>query len=52
MVAIGHYRAFITTTDALQSVGEEVNSIDKHLESLISEVPKLSNGCNEFLNLA
>ncbi|GLJ36703.1 hypothetical protein SUGI_0738640 [Cryptomeria japonica] len=51
-VAVGHYRAFITAADALQSVGEEVSSIDKHLQSLISEAPKLSNGCNEFMDSA
>eukprot|EP01018_Ginkgo_biloba_P012839 Gb_13555 [translate_table: standard] len=34
-VAVGHYRAFITAADALQSVREEVSSVDKHLESLI-----------------
>eukprot|EP01018_Ginkgo_biloba_P022744 Gb_37671 [translate_table: standard] len=51
-VAVGHYRAFITAADALQSVREEVSSVDKHLESLISEIPKLTSGCNEFMDSA
>lgn len=51
-VAVGNYRAFITAADALQSVREEVSSIDKHLESLISEVPNLTSGCSEFMDSA
>ncbi|KAH9290765.1 hypothetical protein KI387_034882, partial [Taxus chinensis] len=51
-VAVGHYRAFITAADALQSVREEVSSIDNHLESLISEAPNLSSGCIEFMDSA
>nr|XP_027083856.1 conserved oligomeric Golgi complex subunit 8 [Coffea arabica] len=51
-VAVGNYRAFISSADALLSIKEEVSSIDKHLESLISEIPKLSSGCSEFVDSA
>ena len=34
-VAVGNYRAFISSADALLSIKEEVSSIDKHLESLV-----------------
>ncbi|XP_030552537.1 conserved oligomeric Golgi complex subunit 8 [Rhodamnia argentea] len=48
-VAVGNYRAFIAAADALLAIREEVSSIDKHLESLISEIPKLTSGCTEFV---
>lgn len=51
-VAVGNYRAFISSADALLSIKEEVSSIDKHLESLISEIPKLTSGCSEFVDSA
>ncbi|XP_027183026.1 conserved oligomeric Golgi complex subunit 8 [Coffea eugenioides] len=51
-VAVGNYRAFISSADALLSIKDEVSSIDKHLESLISEIPKLSSGCSEFVDSA
>ncbi|KAL1216017.1 Conserved oligomeric Golgi complex subunit 8 [Cardamine amara subsp. amara] len=51
-VAVGNYRAFITAADALLAIRQEVSSIDKHLESLISEVPKLTSGCTEFIDSA
>ncbi|CAN8256570.1 unnamed protein product [Cochlearia groenlandica] len=51
-VAVGNYRAFITAADALLEIRHEVSSIDKHLESLIGEVPKLTSGCTEFVESA
>lgn len=51
-VAVGNYRAFISAADALLAVREEVSSIDKHLESLIGEIPKLTSGCTEFVESA
>ncbi|KAF7112629.1 hypothetical protein RHSIM_RhsimUnG0209800 [Rhododendron simsii] len=51
-VAVANYRAFISAADALVAIREEVSSIDKHLESMIAEIPKLTSGCNEFLDSA
>ncbi|PSS19348.1 Conserved oligomeric Golgi complex subunit 8 like [Actinidia chinensis var. chinensis] len=51
-VAVGNYRAFISAADALLAIREEVSSIDRHLESLISEIPKLTSGCTEFIDSA
>ncbi|CAN1120899.1 Conserved oligomeric Golgi complex subunit 8 [Linum perenne] len=51
-VAVGNYRAFIAAADALNAIREEVSYIDKHLESLISEIPKLTSGCTEFIESA
>ncbi|KAK6927260.1 Conserved oligomeric Golgi complex subunit 8 [Dillenia turbinata] len=51
-VAVGNYRAFISAADALLSIREEVTAIDKHLESLIAEIPKLTSGCTEFIDSA
>ncbi|CAN8299384.1 unnamed protein product [Cochlearia groenlandica] len=51
-VAVGNYRAFITAADALLEIRQEVTSIDKHLESLIGEVPKLTSGCTDFVDSA
>nr|KAJ0214282.1 hypothetical protein LSAT_V11C400186400 [Lactuca sativa] len=51
-VAVNNYRAFISAADALVSTRHEVSSIDKHLESLIAEVPKLTSGCSEFIESA
>ncbi|GAB4854467.1 conserved oligomeric Golgi complex component [Ancistrocladus abbreviatus] len=51
-VAVANYRAFISAADALLAIREEVSSIDKHLESLIAEVPKLTSGCTEFIESA
>eukprot|EP00850_Spirogloea_muscicola_P000291 SM000001S04693 [mRNA] locus=s1:1686160:1693987:+ [translate_table: standard] len=48
-VAIGHYRAFIAAAEAVQSIRKEIAKVDLHLESLIQEVPKLTNGCNQFM---
>ncbi|KAI5082344.1 hypothetical protein GOP47_0002087 [Adiantum capillus-veneris] len=48
-LAVGHYRAFIVAAEALHSIGEEMTSIDKHLETLISEIPQLTGGCNKFM---
>ncbi|KDP34072.1 hypothetical protein JCGZ_07643 [Jatropha curcas] len=51
-VAVCNYRAFIAAADALLAIREEVSSIDKHLESLITEIPKLTSGCTEFIESA
>ncbi|XP_010262030.1 PREDICTED: conserved oligomeric Golgi complex subunit 8 [Nelumbo nucifera] len=51
-VAVGNYRAFIAAADALQSIREQITAVDKHLESLITEVPKLTSGCTEFIDSA
>lgn len=51
-VAVGNYRAFIAAADALLAIREEVSSIDKHLESLITEIPKLTSGCTDFIESA
>ncbi|XP_076944599.1 conserved oligomeric Golgi complex subunit 8-like [Bidens hawaiensis] len=51
-VAVNNYRSFISAADALVSIRQEVSSIDKHLESLIAEVPKLTAGCSEFIDSA
>ncbi|KAL5715814.1 conserved oligomeric Golgi complex component [Ranunculus cassubicifolius] len=51
-VAVGNYRAFISASEALVSIREEVSSVDKHLESLIYEIPKLTSGCTEFIDSA
>ncbi|KAJ0091680.1 hypothetical protein Patl1_13849 [Pistacia atlantica] len=51
-VAVGNYRAFIAAADALLAIREEVSSIDRHLESLITETPKLTSGCTEFIESA
>ncbi|KAI4376998.1 hypothetical protein MLD38_014697 [Melastoma candidum] len=48
-VAVANYRAFISAADALVAIREEVSSINKHLESLIGEIPKLTSGCTEFV---
>ncbi|KAL9265776.1 Conserved oligomeric Golgi complex subunit 8-like protein [Drosera capensis] len=51
-VAVSNYRAFISGAEALRQVREEVSAIDRHLESLITEVPNLTNGCTEFVESA
>ncbi|GLT85571.1 hypothetical protein SLE2022_037580 [Rubroshorea leprosula] len=51
-VAVGNYRAFIAAADSLVAIKDEVSSIDKHLESLITEIPKLTSGCTEFVESA
>ncbi|XP_031477233.1 conserved oligomeric Golgi complex subunit 8 [Nymphaea colorata] len=51
-VAVNNYRAFISAADALKSVHEEVFLVDKHLELLIEEIPKLTAGCTEFIDSA
>ncbi|KAF6157243.1 hypothetical protein GIB67_041704 [Kingdonia uniflora] len=51
-VAVGNYRAFIAAADALMSIREQVVSVDKHLESMITEIPKLTSGCTEFIDSA
>lgn len=51
-VAVNNYRSFIAAADALLAIREEVTSIDKHLESMIAEIPKLTSGCTEFVESA
>ncbi|MCL7039910.1 hypothetical protein MKW94_026507 [Papaver nudicaule] len=51
-VAVGKYRAFIDAADALIAIREQVSSVDKHLESTINEIPKLTSGCTEFIDSA
>ncbi|XP_015943044.1 conserved oligomeric Golgi complex subunit 8 [Arachis duranensis] len=51
-VAITNYRSFISAADALRVIREEVTFIDKHLEAMINEVPKLTSGCTEFIESA
>ncbi|KHF99860.1 Conserved oligomeric Golgi complex subunit 8 [Gossypium arboreum] len=46
-VAVGNYRAFISAADALVAIKEEVSSINKHLESMITVIPNLKSGCTE-----
>nr|GEY26280.1 conserved oligomeric Golgi complex subunit 8 [Tanacetum cinerariifolium]GEY34517.1 conserved oligomeric Golgi complex subunit 8 [Tanacetum cinerariifolium] len=51
-VAVNNYRAFISAADALVQIRNEVSHIDKHLELMIAEVPKLTSGCSEFIDSA
>ncbi|PWA74855.1 conserved oligomeric Golgi complex component-related protein [Artemisia annua] len=51
-VAVNNYRAFISAADALVQIRNEVSDIDKHLETMIAEVPKLTSGCSEFIDSA
>lgn len=51
-VAVGNYRAFISAADALLEIREEVSAVDKHLEGVINEIPKLTSGCTEFIESA
>ncbi|XP_043709575.1 conserved oligomeric Golgi complex subunit 8-like [Telopea speciosissima] len=51
-VAVGNYRAFIAAADALLSIREEVTAVDIHLELLITDIPKLTTGCTEFIDSA
>uniref|UniRef100_A0A2P2KW63 Conserved oligomeric Golgi complex subunit 8 n=3 Tax=Rhizophora mucronata TaxID=61149 RepID=A0A2P2KW63_RHIMU len=51
-LAVGNYRAFIAAADALLAIREEVSSVDKHLESLIAEIPAVTSGCSEFFESA
>jgi hypothetical protein len=34
-VAVGHYKGFITAADAVQTVSQEIGSINHHLEDLV-----------------
>ncbi|KAG6556242.1 hypothetical protein Mapa_002183 [Marchantia paleacea] len=51
-VAVGHYRGFISAADAVQSISQEIAAVDEHLENLILEIPKLTKGCNDFMEEA
>ncbi|XP_073114982.1 conserved oligomeric Golgi complex subunit 8 [Elaeis guineensis] len=51
-VAVGNYRAFIAAADALSFIREQLTDFDKHLESLVTEIPNLTSGCTEFIESA
>ncbi|KAG1346270.1 putative conserved oligomeric Golgi complex subunit 8 [Cocos nucifera] len=51
-VAVGNYRAFIAAADALSFIRVQLTDFDKHLESLIMEIPNLTSGCTEFIESA
>ncbi|KAM0932715.1 putative oligomeric Golgi complex subunit 8, cullin repeat-like-containing domain superfamily [Dioscorea sansibarensis] len=51
-VAVGNYRAFISASEALSFIREKLTDFDKHLESLITEIPNLTSGCTEFVESA
>ncbi|KAA3490545.1 conserved oligomeric Golgi complex subunit 8 isoform X2 [Gossypium australe] len=51
-VAVHNYRAFISAADALVAIKEEVSSINKHLELMITMIPNLTSGCTEFVESA
>ena len=37
-VAVGHYRAFITAAEAVQSIRKEISAVDQHLEKLVISI--------------
>lgn len=37
-VAVGHYRAFITAAEAVQSIRKEISAVDQHLEKLVTSI--------------
>ncbi|KAG1367573.1 conserved oligomeric Golgi complex subunit 8 [Cocos nucifera] len=51
-VAVGNYRAFIAAADALSFIREQLTDFDKHLQSLVTEIPNLTSGCTEFVESA
>ncbi|KAG0494247.1 hypothetical protein HPP92_005241 [Vanilla planifolia] len=51
-VAVGNYRSFIAASDALSFIREQLAGFDKHLESLTTEIPKLTTGCTDFVESA
>ncbi|PKA57298.1 hypothetical protein AXF42_Ash002602 [Apostasia shenzhenica] len=51
-VAVVNYRAFTGASDALSFIREQLDGFDKHLDSLTSEIPKLTSGCTEFIESA
>ncbi|XP_020696668.1 conserved oligomeric Golgi complex subunit 8 [Dendrobium catenatum] len=51
-VAVGNYRAFISASDALSFIRDQLTGFDKNLELLTTEIPKLTSGCTEFIELA
>ncbi|CAL9129153.1 unnamed protein product [Musa acuminata var. zebrina] len=51
-VAVGNYRAFIAAADAVSVIKEQLSGFDKHLDSLITEIPSLTAGCTEFIESA
>ncbi|KAM0982478.1 hypothetical protein ACFX11_015561 [Malus domestica] len=48
-MAVANYRAFIAASDVLVAIRNEVSSIDKHIESLLEETPKLMNRRTKFV---
>ncbi|KAJ1695225.1 hypothetical protein LUZ63_011923 [Rhynchospora breviuscula] len=51
-VAVENYSAFISAAEAISFVRTQLEDFDKHLESLISEIPNLTSGCTEFIESA
>ncbi|GBG81990.1 hypothetical protein CBR_g34170 [Chara braunii] len=51
-VAVSNYGAFITAAESIQAIRKEIAAVDAHLETLVNEVPKLTTGCNEFMEKA
>ncbi|XP_038978357.1 conserved oligomeric Golgi complex subunit 8-like isoform X2 [Phoenix dactylifera] len=51
-VAVGNYRGFIAAADSLSFIRGQLTDFDKHLESLIMEIPNLTSGCTEFIESA
>mmetsp|Transcript_8870 Transcript_8870/g.12046 ORF Transcript_8870/g.12046 Transcript_8870/m.12046 type:complete len:588 (-) Transcript_8870:145-1908(-) len=50
VVAVDHYRAFITAADCVKSVHSEVQAVDAHLACLLDALPALEQGCREFVS--
>ncbi|XP_008808200.2 conserved oligomeric Golgi complex subunit 8 [Phoenix dactylifera] len=51
-VAVSNYRAFVAAADALSFIRERLTDFDKHLESLVTDIPSLTSGCTEFVESA
>ncbi|KAJ3681108.1 hypothetical protein LUZ60_015597 [Juncus effusus] len=51
-VAVENYSAFISAAEAISFVKCQLEDFDKHLESLITEIPNLTTGCTEFIESA
>ncbi|OAY78611.1 Conserved oligomeric Golgi complex subunit 8 [Ananas comosus] len=51
-VAVENYGAFIAASESLSFIRNQLEDFDKHLESLIEEIPNLTSGCSEFLESA
>jgi Dor1-like family len=46
---VSHYKAFIQTTAALQAVHEELAAVSVHLDSLLEDMPALTQSCDDFI---